>query len=267
MSILEDKYFAANKANWNKRVSIHKDSSFYDIEGFKKGEKMLNEIELTELGHVSGKSLLHLQCHFGLDSMSWSRLGAKVTGVDFSEEAIQLANQLNNEVGLDATFVCANVYDLKEYLNEKFDIVFTSYGVIGWLPDLNRWASIISHFLKPEGIFYMAEFHPVLWMFDDEFKSIKYSYFNEGVIELDQEGTYADKNMPLNLKEYSWNHSISEVLNALLIHGFKIQLFKEYNYSPYDCFANTVKKEDRKFYINGYENKLPMVYSVKAIKN
>jgi len=267
MSTREEKYFAANKENWNKRISIHKDSSFYDVESFKVGKNLLNSIEMSELGEVSGKSMLHLQCHFGLDSMSWSRLGAKVTGVDFSEEAIHLANELNQEVKLDARFITSNVYDLKLNLDEKFDIVFTSYGVIGWLPDMNRWADIISHFLKPEGIFYMVEFHPVIWMFDDEFKKITYSYFNDKVIEIDQESTYADKTTPLNLKEYSWNHSISEVLKALLDHGLKIQMFNEYDYSPYNCFNNTVKKGDRKYYIKGYENKLPVVYSVKAIKD
>lgn len=260
----EEKYFRANRALWNKRTSIHKDSDFYDLEGFRKGKNVLNEIELTELGTVSGKSMLHLQCHFGLDSMSWSRLGAKVTGVDFSDNAIDTAKELNEELGLDAEFICSNIYDLKQKLDQQFDIVFTSYGTIGWLPDLDRWAEIIRHFLKPGGIFYLAEFHPVIWMFDDDFSKLRYSYFNAGVIDIEQEGTYADKNSKLKQKEYSWNHSISEVVNALIKKGLGIQSLNEFNYSPYDCFSNTIKNDDGNFFIKGYEGVLRMMYSIKA---
>ena len=262
----EEKYFNSNRENWNGRVSVHKDSAFYNVAGFKKGKNALNDIELSELGDVSGKDMLHLQCHFGLDTMSWSRLGAKATGVDFSEEAIRVAKDLSRELGLNTKFICSNVYDLKQHLDQQFDCVFTSYGVIGWLPDLNRWAEIINHFLKTGGTFYMAEFHPVIWMFDNDFTKIKYSYFNDGVIEEEQEGTYADRNANVKSKEYSWNHSISEVVNALTSHGLSISFMNEYDYSPYDCFANTVSNPDGNYYIKGYEKKLPMIYSIKAIK-
>lgn len=258
------KYFDTNKHLWNQRTAIHKTSDFYDLEGFKNGKNVLNKIELTELGDVSGKSLLHLQCHFGLDTMSWARLNADVTGVDFSDKAIETAQEINDEVGLNASFVCANVYDLRDHLDRKFDIVFTSYGTIGWLPDLNQWADIVSHFLKPGGTFYIAEFHPVVWMFDDDFTKLTYSYFNKGVIEIDAEGTYTDKNADIKHKEFSWNHSISDVVNALLSHGLSIDLLNEHDYSPYDCFPNTQKNEKGNFFIKGYEHVLPMVYSIKA---
>ena len=186
-------YFDANKQLWNQRTAVHKDSSFYNLAGFKAGENVLTPIELNELGDVKGKTMLHLQCHFGMDSLNWARLGAVVTGVDLSDEAIKEAKQLNNDLGMNATFICCNVYDLKEHLNEKFDIVFTSYGTIGWLPDLNKWAEIISCYLKPGGIFYMADFHPVLWMFDDEFTHFQYSYENSEVIITESEGTYTDR--------------------------------------------------------------------------
>lgn len=266
MSKTEEKYFQSNKELWNKRTSIHKTSDFYNLEGFRKGNNALNEIELDELGDVSDKSILHLQCHFGLDSMSWSRFGANVTGIDFSEDAINIANDLNTELDLNANFICSNIYDLKENLDQKFDIVYTSYGVIGWLPDLIRWADIISHFLKPGGTFYMAEFHPVVWMFDDNFSRLVYSYFNSGVLEIEQEGTYTDRNADIKHIEYSWNHSISEVINALISHGLNIKLMNEHDYSPYDCFQNTVKNNAGNYFIKGYEKVLPMVYSIKAIK-
>jgi SAM-dependent methyltransferase len=259
-------FFLANKDLWNKRTAVHKDSSFYDVNGFKRGKNVLTSIELKEMGNVKGKKILHLQCHFGLDSLNWARLGAAVTGIDLSDEAIKEAKKLNDEVGLDAKFICSNIYDLEEQLDEKFDIVFTSYGVIGWLPDLEKWAGIISHYLKPGGIFYMAEFHPVIWMFDDDFKEIKYCYENRGVIETESQGTYTDRQADIQSKEYGWNHSISEVLNALIAHGLSIDLFNEHMYSPYPCFNNTVQNTEGNWWIKGLEDKIPMVYSIKAKK-
>ena len=267
-------YFEANKLLWNQRTMIHKDSDFYDLEGFKKGGSSLKEIELAEVGHVNGKKMLHLQCHFGMDTLSWSRLGAKVTGVDFSEEAIETARKLNEELKLGADFICCNVYDLDPESTQNpikssgstYDIVFTSYGVIGWLPDLEKWAAIIAHNLKRGGFFYMAEFHPVIWMFDDEFRYIQYAYNNAGIIETDSTGTYTDRNADINTKEYSWNHSISEVLNALIKHGLEIDFFNEYSFSPYNCFSNTIADGKGNYLIKGLENKIPMMYSLKATK-
>ena len=148
--------------------------------------------------------------------MSLSRMGANVTAVDFSESAIQKAKEFSIKLDLDTKFICCNVYDLPNYLNQKFDLVFTSYGVIGWLPDLDKWAKIISHFLKPNGNFIMAEFHPAIWMFDDEIKEVAYSYFNTGAIIEQESGTYANRNANINEKYVMWNHSLSEVLNNLL---------------------------------------------------
>jgi SAM-dependent methyltransferase len=261
-----DQYFLANKELWNRRTAIHKDSSFYNVNGFKAGVNALTATELTEVGDVKGKSLLHLQCHFGLDTMSWSRLGAKCTGIDLSDDAIKLAKEINEEVKSGVQFICCNVYDLKEHLDEKFDIVFTSYGTIGWLPDLDKWAAIISHYLKPGGMFYLAEFHPVVWMFDEEFTHIKYYYENREVIVMEDQPTYTDGGGNIAGKEYSWNHSISEVLNALINAGLEIKLFNEHMYSPYPNFLNSVETEKGKWHIKGMEGKMPMVYSLKAVK-
>ena len=135
----QEKYFEVNKTTWNQKVQIHAKSKMYDLEAFKKGKTSLMSYELEALGDVTGKSLLHLQCHFGQDTLSWSRMGAKSTGIDLSDEGIALAKDLNSELGLDAQFVCCNVLDTSQYVDETFDIVFTSYGVIGWLPDLKPW--------------------------------------------------------------------------------------------------------------------------------
>ncbi|MBM3416844.1 MAG: class I SAM-dependent methyltransferase [Bacteroidetes bacterium] len=259
-------YFEANKNLWNQRALVHKDSEFYNLAGFKAGESALTPIELGELGDVNGKTILHLQCHFGMDSLDWTRRGAKVTGVDISDTAIDEARKLKAELGMNAEFVCCNVLDTSAHVKDLFDIVFTSYGTIGWLPDLKPWAKMIAQRLKPGGIFYIAEFHPMVWMFDDDFTQIAYSYENREVIVTENQGTYTDREADIKGKEYSWNHSISEVLNALIGAGLKLTLFNEHMYSPYPCFRNVVEFEPGKWYIKGLEGKIPIVYSLKAIK-
>jgi SAM-dependent methyltransferase len=257
-------FFNANKELWNKRTAVHKDSSFYDVPSFLQGKSSLTPIELAELGDVKGKRILHLQCHFGMDTLSLARMGASVVGVDLSDEAIQEARRLNSELGLDAEFVCCNVYDLRDHLQGSFDIVFTTYGVIGWLPDLGPWAQIIRHYLSPGGFLYLAEFHPVVWMMDEDFKEIKYYYHNRELIEVDSTGTYTDPDADITAKEYSWNHGISEVLNALLNEGLRLDVFNEFSYSPYPCFRHVVQGPDGMWRIKGLEDKIPMVYSLRA---
>ena len=259
-------YLEINRSLWNGKTKIHVKSDFYDVEGFKKGKSSLNYVELDALADVKGKSLLHLQCHFGLDSLSWARLGAKVTAVDLSDKAIEYANSLNDELGLDAEFICSNVYDLENILDKKFDIVFTSYGIIGWLPDLDNWAEIISHFLKPGGTFFIAEFHPVLWLWDDNYESIKYPYFNYGPLLETNTGTYADWNADFSHLACEWCHSLRDVIAALLKQNLKSLEFEEYPFSFYSCFNKAVKGDDGFWRIRGLENKIPMMFSIKAIK-
>ena len=237
-------YFEANKALWNRRTTIHKDSGFYDMPGFLAGRNMLNEIELNALGDVRGKSILHLQCHFGMDSLSLARMGAHVTGVDLSDEAIREAKALNEKLGLDARFICCNIYELPQYLDEQFDIVFTSYGVVGWLPDLQPWGALIAQYLKKGGMFFIAEFHPVVWMMDDDFTKITYAYHNRDIIITEQQGTYTDREADIKMKEYSWNHALGEVVNALIDHGLHINKLDEFPYSPYPCFNKVVQGKD-----------------------
>jgi 2-polyprenyl-3-methyl-5-hydroxy-6-metoxy-1,4-benzoquinol methylase len=133
----------ANKKHWDELVEIHFSDSDYDVRGFLDGKNALKELELKELGDVNGKSMLHLQCHFGMDTLSWARLGANVTGIDFSEKAIVKARQLAKEISVNAKFITSDIYSLIENMgDEKFDIVFTSYGVLYWLPDLVAWSKV-----------------------------------------------------------------------------------------------------------------------------
>jgi len=262
----EQNYIEINRQSWNTKTEVHLQSEFYDLEGFMNGKTSLNEIELNLLGNINGKTILHLQCHFGQDTISLSRLGATVTGVDLSDKAIESAKQIAAKTDSTATFICCDMYDLPNHLAQPFDIVFTSYGTIGWLPDLDKWAKIVSRFLKPNGQFVFVEFHPVVWMFDDNFDKIGYRYFNSGAIIETESGTYADKNAPITQEYVMWNHGLSEVINSLLNNGLQLQQLNEYDYSPYNCFNKTIEFEPKKYRIEHLENKIPMVYAVVAKK-
>ncbi|MFT5820917.1 MAG: ubiquinone/menaquinone biosynthesis C-methylase UbiE [Crocinitomix sp.] len=262
----EENYLAINKASWNNRTDSHLASEFYNVEGFLKGQSSLNSIELDLLGDVKGKKILHLQCHFGQDSLSLARMGAKVTGVDLSDKAINAGKELARKMDLDVQFIACDVYDLPQYLEDQFDIVFTSYGTIGWLPDMNKWADLIARYLKPGGHFVFAEFHPVVWMFDDDFKTIKFNYSNAGPIKENEEGTYADKTANIKQDYVMWNHGLAEVVSALLSKNISIQKLQEFDYSPYDCFDHTVEFEPGKYRIKHLDDKIPMVYALLGKK-
>lgn len=259
-------YIKINKKSWDNRTEVHVKSDFYDNENFKKGKSSLNPIELDLLGDVKGSSILHLQCHFGQDTIALGRLGAQTTGIDFSEKSISNAQQLAQETNSTAKFICCNIYDLKNHLNEKFDIIYTSYGTIGWLPDIQKWADIIQHFLKPKGKFVFIEFHPFVWMFNDHFNAIKYNYFNSGPIIETETGTYADTDSNIIQENITWNHSISEVVQNLIDAGLSIKTLKEFDYSPYPCFKNIEEVEKNKYRIKHLDNKIPMVYALIAKK-
>lgn len=259
-------YIAINKKSWNNRTDVHVDSDFYDVKSFIEGKSSLNEIELNLLGDVKGKSILHLQCHFGQDSISLSRMGAEVTGVDLSDKAIAKGKELAAQLGTSTEFICSDVYDLPNHLDKKFDIVYTSYGTIGWLPDLDKWAKVIAHFLKPGGQFIFVEFHPVVWMFDDAFQNVAYNYFNAGPIVETESGTYADREAALKEEYVMWNHGLAEVLTSLLQNGLQLTAFQEFDYSPYNCFKHTIEIAPKKYRIAHMDDKLPMVYALSTIK-
>lgn len=260
-----DNYLEVNKESWNRRVAGHLSSDMYNMPEFLKGATSLKEIEIDLLGDIKGKSLLHLQCHFGQDTMSLERMGANCTGIDLSNEAIEQATKINEELGLKTKFICTDVYNTLNHVNEKFDIVYTSYGTIGWLPDLEKWASIISSCLKPGGKLVFVEFHPVVWMYDDDFTHVKFPYHGGPPIVETQTGSYAGESKD-EFSYVCWNHGLQTVLNSLIKHGIEIKDFQEYDYSPYDCFAQTDEFETGKFRIKKFGNKIPMVYSVVGVK-
>jgi SAM-dependent methyltransferase len=245
-------------------------SSFYDIDGFKAGKSMMvMPCELKEMGDVCGKSLLHLQCHVGMDTLSWARRGAKVTGVDFSGEAIKTARELSKEVGIKASFIESDIYTLKDALKEKYDIVYTGGGAICWLPDLKKWGEIIAHFLKPGGFFYIMEGHPFMSVFDNspdaKGLSVKNPYFNNpDWINIDPGNDYADPGYAIKNKESEWMHPLSEIINSLIQAGLKIEFFNEYPMIFCKVFPFMEKDKDGYWRIKG--DKLPQIFSLKASK-
>ncbi|MCF6241682.1 MAG: class I SAM-dependent methyltransferase [Bacteroidales bacterium] len=260
-------YFSVNKLLWNKRTEFHLKSDFYNNEDFINGKSSLNQIELDLLGNIQDKNILHLQCHFGQDTISLARMGAKVTGIDFSEKAIEAGIKLAQTTNThNIEFICCDLYKLPKFLNKRFDIVFTSYGTIAWLPDINKWANIVARYLKTGGKFVFAEFHPIVWIFDNKFEKIIYNYTKSDAIIETETGTYADKKANIAVQSINWNHSLSETINSLIVNKINIEQFNEFDYSPYNCFNNTVEVAPNKFMIKGLEKKIPLTYSILGIK-
>ncbi|WP_298771529.1 bifunctional 2-polyprenyl-6-hydroxyphenol methylase/3-demethylubiquinol 3-O-methyltransferase UbiG [uncultured Shewanella sp.] len=258
-------YSQLNKHAWNERTQRHIKSNFYDVTGFLNGKSSLNNIELKALGDVSNQSLLHLQCHFGLDTLSWARLGAHVTGVDLSPVAIEHAKQLAVQSDLKAHFITRDIY---QYFDEKklekkpelFDIVFTSYGVVCWLNDLNRWAQGISAQLKPNGIFYLAEFHPINDLLSGD------DYFHTKQAQIIQEPTYTENHCNEIDTLAVWSHSLSEVITALLNAGIVIESFNEYPFSPYAVSEELTQNTQGQYELTHQGKKVPLIYSIKGRK-
>ncbi len=262
-----DEYYEANKRRWNELVEIHANSAEYDLDGFLAGNTSLHQVELNALGDVTDKSLLHLQCHFGLDTLSWARLGAKVTGVDFSETAIELAKKLAKRVGQEATFICCNLYDLPNIHTDQYDIVFTSFGVLCWLQDVDTWGRIIAQYLNPRGIFLLVESHPIVHIFDDDHPTqlkIKYPYWHTTEpLSYDFDGTYVESAQKLtNTRGYEWHHTISDILNALLRAGLTILEIHEYPHLPWKPFPFAQKTHKEEWRLDG--DPLPLCWSIKA---
>jgi SAM-dependent methyltransferase len=265
-----DERLDSNKKMWNDWAPLHANSEFYDIDGFKKGRNTLYPIELEEMGDVTEKSLLHLQCHFGLDTLSWARQGAIVTGMDFSDKAIDIARSLGKELGIEAGFVCCDIYDLPENLDSKFDIVYTSAGVLCWLPDLKRWGEIIAHFLKPGGFFYILEGHPFLNMLlsdspDVTEPEITNSYFYTTEPEEYQlDGSYAGVKTDKLHTGNEWTHSMGDIINSLISAGLKIEFLHEFPKIFLEAMPYMEQDEEGYWRIPG--DKIPLIFTLKATK-
>ena len=273
-----DHRLETNRRNWNERTPVHAASAFYDVAAFKAGANALNDIERREVGAVAGKSLLHLQCHFGLDTMSWARLGARATGLDFSDAAIALARELNAELHLGARFVQANVFDAAEVITERFDFVYTGKGALCWLPNLNAWAKTAARLLKPGGVFYVMDGHPFLDVFTSEPAAganperhtlddlrIRHGYFPnaDGAHFAGGVPSYAGTEV-IQSDVYEWQHSVEEILTAVLGAGFTLEFFHEFPQSFYCVFPGMEMGEDGWWRFSQHNERVPQTFSLRA---
>jgi SAM-dependent methyltransferase len=253
-------YLSINKATWDKRTDIHLESSFYDVQSFINGKCSLNPIEKELLGSVESLDLLHLQCHFGQDTLSLNRLGAKTTGIDLSSKAIAAANHLSSKLSLDANFFCDDIVQFGEKNDKQFDVVYTSYGVLCWLPDLSKWAKTISNALKSGGKFVLVEFHPI----NDLLQG--YDYFEKSSADIEKEGTYTENCDGKESTIVTWSHSIADVMQALINAGLEIKQYIESPYSPYDC-EQDLQHVTGEGFVKHHKGKLiPQIYAIQAIK-
>lgn len=259
-------YTKVNKKWWNTITSLHAKSSLYSLNKFKKGKSSLQKIEIKELKNIKGKSVLHLLCHFGMDSLSLARMGAKVTGVDLSDESIALAKNLSTELHIPAEFICSDVYKLEKSLSKKYDVIFMSYGVLLWLSDIKKFGKIISHFLKKGGIFYIVELHPFTNILSYDM-SLQYDYFDKGPFLDDADGSYTDWKDATKGATYEWSYTISDIVTMLIENGLKIQFIHEFPYTMYNQFPGLMKKnKSGQFVLKNTTYQIPLLFSLKAKK-
>ncbi len=260
-----DQRIRSNQQLWEQWTESHVGSRYYDVDGFRAGKSSLLPLELAEAGDVEGKTMLHLQCHFGLDSLSWARRGAVVTGVDFSANAIATAQTLAAECGIPARFVLSDVYALPERLDGTFDIVFTSYGVLPWLPDLTRWAQVVAHFLRPGGTFYVADLHPAGRTVDKSWPpAIARPYFQDGPVEREPVSYTDATSEPLDHTAYLWPHSLGTIVTSLLDAGLALEYLHEW---PFNCFQrNEHMTQGEDGFWRYPEDRVPLTFSIRAHK-
>ena len=247
-------WLEVNRANWDARVPIHTDNSrFYDIPGFVAGRETLREYEPSEVGDVRGKTLLHLMCHLGLDTLSWARRGATVTGLDFSQPAVDFAASVAGQIGAEsARFVTANVYDAGEVLaGQVFDIVYTSVGSLQYLPDIERWAQVVAALLVPGGFTYLAEGHPFIHFVEDDGQTLRGDYFSHEPIYLD-EGTYGNMSAKLESSASSeWVHNTAAVVSALGTAGLRVEFLHEHDWIDYQLLPVLTRHDDGHWLVSG----------------
>lgn len=269
-----DRYRKANRANWDSRVDIHYGSEVYGLDRFIDDPEFVGEVasfDAEKMPSVSGKRLIHLQCHIGSDTLGLARLGADVTGVDISPKSIEAAQRFSSECGTPGRFIVSELYDAPSVVPEKFDVVYTGVGAICWLPDIKGWARVVSSFLDSDGFFYMRECHPIVWSMDDERDDdlivIKYPYFEQAIpLEFTEDISYAGSGKVTSPVSYDWNHGMAEVLQALIDARLRIDQIEEYDSLEWPTGPINTLGEDGRFRLAERQERLPLMWSVLATK-
>jgi len=248
-----------NRTAWNEMTDVHFKHPDYKVKEFLGGANTLKSIELEEVGDVKRKYLLHLQCQFGLDTLSWARMGAIVTGVDISDRSIERADLLKEKSGLPAVFIRSDVLDLARKIDRKFDIVFQSYGTHCWISDLSKWTQIVSDYLKPGGFFYIVDFHPIALVFEEE----NFSYFDKGPYRYRNEADYCDKEYMIQNELFEWQHTLGNIINTLIAAGLRIEFVHEFKECVYPRTKDWYEKDGWYYPPDGPPN-YPLMFSLKA---
>lgn len=271
-----DEHVRANRANWDERVASHLKA--YGAEEFADNPDAISSVVATDAealepylpgGSVRGLKLMHLQCHIGTDTLGWARRGADVTGIDFSSESIRAARMLAKRAGVAARFETSTVEDSPNMVRERFDVVYTSVGVLVWLPRLDLWAKAVYALLKPGGVFYVRDAHPILnaldYDRDDGLLVLNQQYFaSDGPIRYDHGTTYADGDVHLeNATTYEWMHSLSEIIQALLAAGLVITAFDEGTTIPWKALP-TLMSTPEGYVLPDNPERVPLEFSIVA---
>ncbi|GAA3385271.1 class I SAM-dependent methyltransferase [Cryptosporangium minutisporangium] len=271
-----DDYRELNRASWDDRAAAHAASQDYAVDRFRVDPTFLSDVvqfDLPRLGDITGLDGLHLQCHIGTDTLSLSRLGARMTGLDFSGESLAQARELAAATGAPIEYVQSDVYEAVEVLGaERFDLVFTGVGALCWLPDVRRWAGVVARLLRPGGRLFMREGHPVLWALDDartdEQLVLEYPYFerDEPLVWHD-EGSYVQTDAHFtNNKVHNWNHGLGQVVTALLDEGLTLTQLVEHDSVPWEPFPGRMEKVDGEYRLTDRRWRAPLTYTVQATK-
>lgn len=265
----QEEAFAQNRALWDERVPIHVASEFYDVEGWLEEGRGPRPVDSDALGDVAGLDLIHLQCHFGLDTLAWARVGARVTGLDFSEPAIDQARALARRAGLEdeATFVWANVYDAVEALEGRtFDVVYVSLGALHWLPSVDRWAAVAAALTRPGGRLFLRDVHPLSDALSDDELVVEHTYFEEPEPYVDDSGlTYADETRAVSApRNYTWNHSLGEIVTAVVGHGFALERLEEHDWTSFARFPWLVQTGPHHYALPPGRPRVPLSFTLLA---
>ena len=265
---------ATNRDNWDSRVGIHAGSDAYELSRYRDDPDHLSGVvafDRTRIGDVAGKKLIHLQCHIGTDTISLARLGADVTGTDFSENALAVARQLSVDADTPVRFVLSELYETAEIVGETFDFVYTGVGAICWLPNIADWAKTVAMLLKPGAKFYIREGHPVLWALDEKQSggklAFKYPYFESEPTRFEAEETYAGEGVVSSPVTYDWNHGVGEVLTALIDAGLRIDRVEEYDFTEWKAFDGMVNDDLGHWRLPEDQPRIPMMWSINATRD
>jgi SAM-dependent methyltransferase len=268
-------YLKVNLANWNDRAAIHfkDEAGGYRVEEFLAGEDNLHPIEDREVGDVRGKRIAHLQCHFGIDTLCLARRGASCVGLDFSPVAIAAARDLQKQTGLDASFVEGNVYDARALIEGHYDMAYVTWGAINWLPDIARWAMVVSSLLKPGGTLYLLEGHPALLTHDETTPDLKLGFDwrtpQDKPVIMDEATTYTGDTTPVTAtKTHVWIHPLSDIINAVIGSGMRLDYLHEHEELAWQFAPIMVPVEGkRRMWVlpEGFP-RLPLSFSLKATK-